>query len=164
MWSEVSGVYYLKIHRNNRGYRNVGITLLILGVLTLPLTYIFTLGISFSITLVSVAIVFLLLYINLPRYSITVSGHVIHLPNCNSFTLRNVVEVTILRTLIVHKYGLSRVVSGLRVKYRYGSEVKLLKLNTFSWSSEEVLEFCKYLNMYSEVFRYRVKTRTCLII
>ncbi|RLF18943.1 MAG: hypothetical protein DRZ82_07420 [Thermoprotei archaeon] len=152
------------IRRNNRGYLVYGIIMLFMCVAFA--TYMFMercrhwLYFLPSFVLLSLSILFIVLYISLPKDIIVVKKDMLHLIRGTrkiEIPFSRIVSVNLVYEI---RLGHAPVLSHLTIKYRDAmsySKIRSLKLRTLSWSENDIADLYRYLNLFRERYRYDVK-------
>jgi len=152
------------IRRNNRGYLVYGIVMLFMCVAFA--IYMFMercrhwLYFLPSFVLLSLSMIFIILYIILPKDIIVVKRDMLHLIRRDKkieIPFSRIVAVSLVYEI---RLGCAPVLSHLTIKYRDAmsySRIRSLKLRTLSWSEDDIAEVYRYLNLFRERYRYDVK-------
>ena len=151
------------IKRSNKGYLVYGIFMLLIGmVLTIRMFvegYEHWLYFLSSSILLSLSILFIVLYVVLPRDIITIRRDTLYLIKGGKKLEIPFSRIVAVSLVYGGRFGIP-ILSHLTIRYRDAmsySRIRILKLKTISWSEDDIAEVYRYLNLFSERYKYEVK-------
>ena len=152
------------IKRNNRGYLVYGIFMLFISmVLTIRMfmgEYKHWLYFLPSFILLSLSMLFILLYVVLPRDIIVIKRDTLYLISGDKRLEIPFSRMVAVSLVYERSFSRTSILSHLTIRYRDAmsySRIRSLKLRTISWSEDDIVELYRYLNFFSRRYKYEVK-------